>query len=236
MGIKTEDLGAFLEKYPAMSLAPSRKDKLIVQGILSLNIMDEQYGVIKDYFSIKIVIPKRFPEDIPTVYELGERFPKTSDFHVNLDSLCLGTPLGLKKRIKEEPTLEGFINNCIAPYFYSIALYLQGKERFILGELKHGLEGIIQDYMETFNLKSIEQVLNLLEILSLKSNRGNKEKCPCGCKRVVTKCSLHKKIVQYRDVMNRKEFEEDRRIISLALNAWKKTYLEQKERRDIPLA
>jgi hypothetical protein len=236
MDIKTNDLEMFLEKFPQMSLVPSNKDGLIVQGVLSLDIMDDQYGEIIDDFFIKIVIPKNFPEDIPTVYELEDRFPKTLDYHTYPDaSLCLGSKMSLKKRINETPTLEGFIHSCVVPYFYAIAMYLQGKERFVFGELSHGLAGIIQDYMEVFELSSIEQVIKLLEILSLKSNQGNKKECPCGCNRIVTKCSFHKKVVEYRKVMTRKEYEEDRELISLAFDIWKKESIEKK-RKAIPLA
>lgn len=236
MDIKTNDLELFLEKYPQMSLAPSNKDEHIIQGVLSLDI-DDQYGVIKDDFFIKIVIPENFPVDIPTVYELEDRFPKTSDYHTNPDSsLCLGSKMSLKKRIKETPTLEGFIHSCVVPYLYAITLYLQGKECFVFGELSHGLVGIIQDYMGVFELSSIEQVIKLLEILSLKSNQGNKKECPCGCNRIVTKCSFHKKIVEYRNVMTRKEYEEERKLISLAFDIWKKESIEKKKRKVIPLA
>lgn len=232
MEIKTNDLELFLGKYPQMSLAPSNKDEHIVQGVLSLDIIDDQFGVIKDNFFIKIVIPDKFPEDVPTVYELEDRIPKTSDYHINPDtSLCLGSKMSLKKRIKETPTIEGFLHSCVVPYLYAIALHLQGKERFVFGELNHGLVGIIQDYMEVFELSSIEQVIKLLEMLSLKSTKGNKKECPCGCNRLVTKCSFHKKVVEYRNVMTRKEYAEEKELISLAYDTWKKDLLEKKKGR-----
>jgi hypothetical protein len=237
MDIKTSDLELFLEKFPQMSFAPSNKDVYVVQGVLSLEITDEQFGTIKDDFIIKIVIPEIFPEDIPIVYELEDRFPKTSDYHTYPDSsLCLGSKVSLKKRIKDHPTLEGFIHSCVVPYFYAISLNLQGKDRFVFGELSHGLVGVIQDYMGVFELSSIEQVIKLLEILSLKSRDGNKKECPCGCKRKVTKCSFHKKLKEYRNVMTRKEYEEDREMVSLAFDVWKKQFLEKRKRKAIPLA
>lgn len=220
-----------------MCLAPSNKDEHIIQGVLSLDVMVEQYGAVRDDFLIRIVIPETFPKDIPTVYELEDRFPKTIDYHTYLDeSLCLGSKMSLKKRIKETATLEGFIHSCVVPYFYAIALYLQGKDRFVFGELSHGLVGIIQDYMEVFELSSINQVINLLEILSLKSKLGNKKECPCGCMRIVTKCSFHKKIVGYRNVMTIKEYEIERKLISFAYDNWKKDFIEEKKKRAIPLA
>lgn len=237
MQINTIELEEFLESNPHMSLAPSNSEEYVVKGILSLDIRDYSFGKIKDEFLISIVIPKSFPKETPTVYEIGERFPKTLDYHTFPDSsLCLGSPLSLKKRIKDNPSLDGFINTCIVPYFYAIALKLQGKENFVFGELYHGIEGIIQDYLEVFNLKYIEQVINLLDILSQKPNRANKKKCPCGCNRIVTKCSLHKKIVEYRDVMTRKEYAEDKEILSLIYDKWRENETKKHMKKLIPYA
>ncbi|QOK30038.1 hypothetical protein IIE26_27100 (plasmid) [Cytobacillus oceanisediminis] len=224
----------FLESNPQLSLAPSNNEEYVVKGILSLDIRDELYGHVRDEFFIRIVIPKCFPKETPTVYEIGERFPKNPDYHTFPNSsLCLGSPLSVKKRIKDNPTLDGFINTCVVPYFYAIALKLQGKENFVFGELYHGIEGIIQNYLEVFGLKNIVQVINLLDILRQKPNRGNKKECPCGCNLIVTKCSLHKKIVEYRDVMTRKEYAEDKEILSLIYAKWEEEQMKNKMRKFI---
>ncbi|MCM3112813.1 hypothetical protein [Lederbergia lenta] len=237
MHINIQELEDFLESNPQMSLAPSNNEEYVVKGTLSFDIRDDSYGNIKDEFLIKIVIPKIFPKEIPTVYEIGERFPKTLDYHTYTDSsLCLGSPMSLKKRIKDNPTLDGFINSCVVPYFYAISLKLHGQEDFVFGELFHGIEGIIQDYLEVFELKYIDQIINLLDILSQKPNRGNKNNCPCGCKRIVTKCSLHKKIVEYRDVMTRKEFSIDREIISLYYDKWIEKQMKKRMRKLVTYA
>jgi hypothetical protein len=237
MHINIKELERFLEINPQMSLAPSNNEEYVVKGTLSFDITNDTYGNIKDEFLIKIVIPKSYPKEIPTVYEIGERFPKTLDYHAYPDSsLCLGSPMSLRKRIKDNPTLDGFIHSCVVPYFYAISLRLQGEENFVFGELYHGIDGIIQDYLEVFELKYIDQVINLLDILSQKPNRSNKKKCPCGCKRIVTKCSLHKKIVEYRDVMTRKEYSIDKDIISLYYDKWKENQLQKRMRKLIPYA
>lgn len=236
MVIKKKDLELFLEKFPQMSLRASSIEEYVIEGTLSLDITHNEFGKVSDDFSIRIIIPKTFPEGIPDVFELGDKFPKTLDYHTNPDaSLCLGSKISLQKRIKETRTIEGFIQSCVVPYFYAIALYLQGEERFVFGELKHGLVGIIQEYLEIFELKSIDQVIKMLDILSMKKNLGNKMKCPCGCNRIVSKCLFHKKIVDYRNVMSRKEYAEERELISLAYDTWKKDAIEKKKRKGIPL-
>lgn len=235
--INIKELEEFLQSNPQMSLAPSNNGEYVVQGILSLDIRDKSYGNIKDQFLLKIVIPKSFPKDIPVVFEIGNRFPKILDNHTYSDSsLCLGSPLSLKKRIKDNPTIDGFIKTCIVPYFYAIALKLQGKGNFVFGELYHGIGGIIQDYIEIFGLQNIEQVISLLDILSQKANRGNKKACPCGCNRIVTKCLFHKKIIEYRDVMSRKEYAEDKEGISEFFEELIKYHLENQKKKLIPYA
>lgn len=98
INIDIKELTKFLERNPQMSLAPSRNNEYVVKGLLSLDIKSSTNGDIKDEFLIRIVIPKSFPKDIPTIYEMEDRFPKTADFHTFVDgSLCLGSPLSIKK-------------------------------------------------------------------------------------------------------------------------------------------
>lgn len=222
--IQIEEIGEFLEKTPNMSLAPSNHDNYIIKGKLILNITDSPYGNVQDDFLIMIVIPKSFPKKIPIVYELGERFPKTVDYHAFEDdsSLCLGSPMSLMKRIKDDPTLDGFIQNCVVPYFYAITLKLQDKKDFVFGELDHGILGILQDYIEVFELQNIEQVIQLLDILSQRAKKGNKMLCPCGCNRIVSRCSMHKKILEYRNVLPTKQYSKNKELFSDIYYGWKK--------------
>jgi len=238
MHINIEEIGEYLEKTPHMSLAPSNHDNFIIKGKLVLSITDGLYGNVQDEFLIKIVIPKSFPKEIPTVYELEDRFPKTVDYHTFEDdsSLCLGSPMSLMKRINEDPTLDGYIQNCVVPYFYAIALKLQGKNDFVFGELYHGILGILQDYIEVFELQNIEQVIQLLDILSQKANKGNKMMCPCGCNRIVSRCSMHKKILEYRDVLPRKEYAKNKELFSDIFEEWKESQERNKMKKLIPYA
>jgi hypothetical protein len=236
MHINIEIIRRYLEKNPLMSLAPSNHDNFIIKGQLALNIVDGPYGNVQDEFLIKIVIPKSFPKEIPTIYELEGRFPKTIDYHVFEDdfSLCLGSPMSLMKRINEDPTLDGYIHNCVVPYFYAIALKQQGRKEFVFGELYHGLLGILQDYIEVFELQNIKQVIQLLSILSQKANKGNKMICPCGCSRIVSRCSMHKKILEYRDVLPRNEYAKNKDLFTDIFEEWKKSQARNKVKKLIP--
>ncbi|WP_368901889.1 hypothetical protein [Oceanobacillus oncorhynchi] len=238
MKINIEEIEEYLEKNPQMSLAPSNHEEYVVKGNIKLDIRNDMYGNIQDEFLIKMVIPKSFPKEIPTVYELGDRFPKTVDYHTFPSdlSLCLGSPMSLMKQIKDNPTLDGFVQNCIVPYLYAISLKLQKGKEFVFGELDHGLIGILQNYIEVFSLQNIEQVIQLLDILSEKPNKGNKMICPCGCNRIVTRCSMHKKIIEYRDVIPRKVYQVDKECFSILYESWKKDQKKKRMKRLIPYA
>lgn len=194
-----------------MNLKPSSKDSWTIQGRVNLEISDATYGIVQDEFVLKIIVPKTFPNDIPVVFELEDRFPKTVDYHIYVDgSLCLGSPLSIRKRIADNPTISGFVETCIVPFLFSMSLYLKGTKTFVFGELSHGTSGILEDYCQIFDLETFPQVLNLIDILCMKKNIANKQICPCGCNQIITKCKVHKKIVEYRKVMSRKDFESDK--------------------------
>ena len=216
-----------------MSLLPSYKDTWIIQGSVTMDIDDSTHGTVEDEFLLKIIISKTFPNEIPRVFELEDRFPKTADHHTYIDgSLCLGSPLSIQKRIHENPTIEGFVETCIVPYLFSMSLYLKGNKTFVLGELSHGTIGILEDYLEIFHLKTVPQVIKLIDILCMKKKAANKQVCPCGCDQVITKCKMQKIVIEYRNAMSRKDFERDKADI-LELMELVTQYQEPKR---IPLA
>lgn len=215
-----------------MNLKPSSVDSWTIQGSVNLDINDATYGIVNDDFVLKIIVPKTYPNEIPLVFEIEDRFPKTADYHINVDgSLCLGSPLSIRKRITDNPTISGFVENCIVPYLFSMSLYLEGTKAFIFGELSHGTVGIIEDYYEIFELETVKQVLNLIDIFCMKKNVANKQLCPCGCHQIITKCKIHKKVVEYRNAMSRTDFESDKEEI-VKLIEFAKQYQEPKQ---IPL-
>ncbi len=87
----------------------------------------------------------------------------------------------------------------MVPYLYGISYKLKNGE-FPFGELAHGVQGIIDDYLNIFDLKTYGQLLNTLKLLEMKKQRANKEPCPCGCGRRLGVCSFHNKLNDYRKI------------------------------------
>lgn len=160
---------------------------------------------IRDTYDLEISIPQAFPSDVPVVIEIGGKIPRNGDFHVNPDAtLCLGSPLRLRKIIADQPDLITFAERCLVPYLYRVSLKLQRGEELV--GLAHGMPGVIDDYAELLRLSSVEQVVAALELLAMKKRQANKQDCPCRCGRRVGRCPLGVRLNGFRYVAARSWF------------------------------
>jgi hypothetical protein len=155
-----------------------------VQGLLVFSA--EYTGErIDDQYSIRILLPASYPDWVPSAFETAGRIPK--NFHKLSDgSLCLGEPLAVVRKFLEEPTLLGYVNNCLIPYLYSFS-YMCIYEHLPFGELAHGTIGLIKHYLEFFRLKNERSLIGLIAILAHDNYRGH-VLCPCGSGKRLRSC------------------------------------------------
>lgn len=200
-GYNFDDLKQFLKHYPRMAVQPSKNSSLILEGIFDFSAQPKGKLEITDFYQLKVAVPNLFPRNIPIVTETGQKIPRNGDYHVNYEtdnSLCLGSPLRLILLIRGQPTLVGFAENCLVPYLYAVSNKLQNGGNFVLGDLKHGTPGIIQDYKSLFGLRTEWQVVQMLKLLSIERRFANKLSCPCGCRKALKHCRFHKTLNAYR--------------------------------------
>lgn len=91
-----------------------------------------------------------------------------------------------------------FFNGLFIPYAYAVLLKVNHGIDMIFGELSHGDEGEIEDYIDAFNSSSKSHALKCLNALSVRKRVANKKPCPCGCQKRLGICSLHLKLNGYR--------------------------------------
>lgn len=193
MIISKGDLRKFLNDYPFMALRPTKGNHLVFRGDFQFIAKSKNGPEIKDSFEVKIEIPNGFPKKIPKVWETNNKIPRTKEgeFHINPDdSLCLGSPLRLLDKINRKGTLVGFIESCLVPFLYAVSIKLQKGGDFYMGELAHGLPGILDDYKELFGIESNENIIKTLELIGTKKRIANKAPCPCYCGKRLGKCKL----------------------------------------------
>lgn len=177
-----DDLRSF---YPELNLLCD-DGVWFIEG--TLNFSAQFAGeIIDDNYSILVCIPENYPDRIPIAFETAGRIPK--NFH-KLQSpegaLCLGEPIAVFRKFLGEPSLLGYVNNCLIPYLYSFS-QKRRKGQLPFGELAHGTAGLIEQYLELFNLKNEKSLVGLIAILAKANYRGHVF-CPCGSGKRLRSC------------------------------------------------
>ncbi|MFK4304703.1 hypothetical protein ABH892_004870 [Paenibacillus sp. RC254] len=199
----------FLRDYPGMTIGPSRENHIILQGIFKFKAKVKGLPEIEDSYSLSILVPNRFPFHIPIVEEVGGKIPRDHNYHINPDNtLCLGSPLQLLKKLNKNPTINVFAEECLVPYLYAVSFKLQNGGSFIFGELAHGQKGIIDDYTQLLGLGTWEQVVYALRLLGVNKRLANKQPCPCKCGKRLGACNFRKVLNQYRQIAPSSYYKE----------------------------
>ena len=172
-------------KFNGLFLLQGENSEFFIEGTLSF-----EYDSINCDYDIKLLIPKAYPDVLPTVWETGGKI--ADDFHKYPDkSLCLGAPLQLKLEFYKNPTLLGFVEKSVCSYLFSHAYSVAHPgSKMPYGEWAHGDEGIFEYYKKYFNTSDAAIILRLLRYLMVGKYRGHNP-CPCGQEVKVRNCHGH---------------------------------------------
>ena len=204
-----------------MALRPRAEKPPLLVGRFSFAASHSVAGEVTDTFDLEIEVPVAFPAVLPVVKETGGRIPKHADEHVNRtnETLCLGSPLRLRSIFSKDPTLTGFADRILVPYLYAQSRRRAGDKMFAFGELAHGLEGKLDDYVSLFGLKHHFQAIETLRLLGLKKRIANKHDCPCECRKRLGRCRFNVRVRETRRVANLDWFRREHREIPEAIMA-----------------
>jgi hypothetical protein len=175
-------------KYLGVTLVPPPDGSLayVVKGPLwfTANYAGGPEKIECEYH-VEIMLPPGYPDSHPVVREIGGAIENS--FHVNPDgTLCLGAPFAVRKKFTDHPTLIGFVEECVVPFLYS---YEHKKKygKLPFGELSHGSQGILEHYLDLFEVKSCMAALGLVRVIADIDYRGHRE-CPCGSGQKLRNC------------------------------------------------
>ena len=197
-------LDALREQQPDLRERPSSDGSLVLEGPVEFHGRNAEHGEVRERFEVRLKVPATFPHDLPSVWEQGGRIPPR--FHTNLSdkTLCLGSPLQLSIELHAEPTLVGFVNRCLLPYFFNFVVG-QRTGTLPFGELAHGKRGLLAEYQQLLGAKDASTTLSLFRLLGVKKRIANKWPCPCesGCR--IGRCH-NRKLNPLRKVQSRRWF------------------------------
>lgn len=144
-------------------------------------------GEVLDRFSVAIKLPHHFPSELPVVYEIGGRIPRTADAHINLDgSCCVFLP---DERFRYWPHGAPFLQYLDGPvhtYFLGQLLREHG-EPWASGERGHGTAGVREFYSELLGTADSRVIAAYLKTLSSGEVKGHWY-CPCGGPKKLRNC------------------------------------------------
>jgi hypothetical protein len=191
----------FLIEQPDMRIVPGETSAVRMSGAYTLDGTHPAAGRVTRTYDLTIEIPSDFPMQPPVVFEVGSKIPHEPDYHVNSHdhSLCLGSPLALRRALRRWPNLQEFLARTLTPYLYAVTLKLDTGEDFVFGELRHGIDGQIQDLADDLQIPEA-RIAAALELLSMPSELADIQICPCNCGRLLGECELRRRLNEIRDL------------------------------------
>lgn len=171
-------------KYPELTLGQNLFGEWIVRGPIRASAIYETTELLIDGVTIEFILPIVYPDTHPVARETTGL---TEGFHTNDDGiLCLGSPLAVKATFESCPTILGFMERLVIPFFFAFK-YWKDHGEVPFGELSHGGKGILEYYLDLFEISAADKVIGLLRILVDDDYRGHLQ-CPCGSKAIIRKC------------------------------------------------
>lgn len=197
----------FLAVYSGMQLGIPSGDDFVLTGQFGFSVHDALNNIHleNEIVNLRIEVPFDYPDEVPKIYEEagGELVPRDMSYHKYQNGqFCLGSPLELRAIIAENASLLFFVENTIVPFIVAAKHKGAGLNNgaFIYGELKHGEEGLIEDFERRFQLKlDMEQIIEFFDLLGKKKRIANKLPCSCGNGKIVRKCSCHSVFTRARN-------------------------------------
>lgn len=174
------------ERFPKLSYGWNAKIKTwVITG--ELDICDIE-GMYWDTFHITMLVPSGYPYCVPIVAEKSTIIPRDIDWHISPEGVCcLDISHNLKAMSKVGINLTSFISDKVYTYFAN-QLYRLTENKYAGKEYAHLLDGVIQYYVETHNLKDKQAIVSMLQQITSKSNIGRNSQCPCGSGKKTKHC------------------------------------------------
>lgn len=201
------NLKEIADDYPGLRLKSFDQKWAVYSGNLAFTANYDGRGLIDDEFEVEISFPVSGVIDVPSAKEIGGRIPREPDFHVNSDgTMCLGAPLDIRRKYKQDSSLRAFINYLLIPFLYSFSF--KEKHGYMpFGELSHGEKGISEYYKEFFETDSELSVIELLKIIIEDNYRGHMP-CPCVSGKRLRNCH-GPQIMEIKEQQTREQFFSD---------------------------
>ena len=123
-------------------------------------------GILWKTFSVRVQIPNIYPRIPPIIFETGGDLPIDPNCHINEDgSCCVGPNTRIFRKLNNNLTIKRWIDLIVIPYLSDQVYRLETGE-YKGKEHAHGANGLINDYKEWWQLKTIDEVIYKLKLVT----------------------------------------------------------------------
>lgn len=172
-----------LEMFPKMKLEVESKVKILLGEV---DIFDAANTYV-DSFSIKVIVPSRYPREFPKLFETGNKFEHIADRHINDDGSCCVCSLQEENLVSQRGiTIKSFFLKYVLPYLAN-QIYFDSQGKWANGDFDHGVLGIFQYYSELLKLENITEVIEFLSVFNVTKIYRNDD-CFCGSGKKLKRC------------------------------------------------
>ncbi|MEO8217971.1 MAG: SEC-C domain-containing protein [Acidobacteriota bacterium] len=148
-------------------------------------------GKVIDRFQLEIILSTRYPEEVPTVREIGGRIPRIADRHTESNGdACLFIPEEAAVHFPPGSTLLAFLQGPVNSFFVS-QLYFEEFGAWPFGEWGHGTKGTLEFYARRIGFSEPRIIFSFIDYLTREEVKGHWP-CPCGSGKMLRKCHRDK--------------------------------------------
>jgi len=162
---------------------------VILEGTFSISPSAAEYrdaGAIATY-EVRIEVPESYPEDEPKVFELGNAFPHTANYHCNHTGDCCVCVFETWRATAEDRSFSAYLNGPIRNFFLSQFIKRE-TNKWPFDEWQHGRKGYVDACADRLGCRSnFDEVDYLLRVLSRDWPRGHWG-CPCQSGKRIREC------------------------------------------------
>jgi len=180
------DINAVQGIFPKLKIIKT-DDEQFLSG--ELDIIDKE-SRLWDTYNIMIKGSPNYPNAFPKLFEVGDAFPKTADWHVyekDDQSCCVDIPLNELILCKDGLNVVDYIQGFAIPYFANQTFRKQ-EGYYLYGEYSHGIFGKIQFYQSKLKAKNPLQLIEMFELIIKGYNPDRTAYCPFCKKTKFRKC------------------------------------------------
>jgi hypothetical protein len=183
----SQDRQEFLQRFPSLRFCREADGAMFVRGSLEV--------VPSTSYSINLLIPRKYPHEVPTLYCDRNEIAWEADRHVyeNSGIACLCAPSEFRKHWPSESRLTLFFERLIIPFLAGQFYYQTQGVWPDTGQRSHGPKGILEAYKEMaepLGDTSIPTLLRLMMVLARDNRPKGHEACPCGRGKILRKCHV----------------------------------------------